>query len=54
MKQVASNKSNSLLKNILQNTQTLKQFTKVIKTESIYESNLNANLNALNDEAKWS
>jgi hypothetical protein len=36
IKQVASNKSSLLLKIILQNTQTLQLFTKIIKTESIY------------------
>ncbi len=36
--QVASNKSSSLLKIILLNTQTLQVFTKIIKTESIHKS----------------
>jgi hypothetical protein len=34
--QVVQNKSGLLLKNILQDTQTLHLFTKIIKTESIY------------------
>jgi hypothetical protein len=38
---VASNKSGLLLKNILQKTQTLQLFTKIIKTVIIYKSNKN-------------
>jgi hypothetical protein len=37
MKQVASNKLGLLLKNILQNTQTLQLLRKLIKTEIIYK-----------------
>jgi len=37
--QVASNKSNLLLKILMQNTQTVQLFTEIIKTESIYKSN---------------
>jgi hypothetical protein len=54
MQQVASNKSSLLLRTILQNTQTLQQFTKIIKTESIYKSNYNAKLKGLVDETKQS
>ncbi len=39
MKQVASNKSSLLLTMNLENRQTLKIFTMIIKTESIYKSN---------------
>jgi hypothetical protein len=38
MEQVALNQSSLVLKNILQNTQTLLLFTKIIKTESINKS----------------
>ncbi len=38
IKQVAWNESSLILKIILQNTQTLQKFTKIIKTESIYKS----------------
>ncbi len=40
MDKVVSNKSSSLLKNILQNTQTLQIFMMIIKTKSIYKRNL--------------
>jgi hypothetical protein len=36
---LASNKSNLLIKIILQNTQTLQLFKNIIKTESIYKRN---------------
>jgi hypothetical protein len=36
--QVAWNKSSLLQMNILQNTQTLQLYTKMIETESIYKS----------------
>jgi hypothetical protein len=36
--QVALNKSTLLQMNILQNTQTLQLYTKMIETESIYKS----------------
>ncbi len=39
IEQVASNKTSSLLKNILQNTQALQLFTIIIKTESISKNN---------------
>jgi len=39
MKEVARKKSSSLLKNTLQNTQTLQLFTKIYKKEIIYKSN---------------
>jgi hypothetical protein len=42
IEQVAFNKSSLLLKIHKQNTQTLKIFTKIINTESIYKSNWNA------------
>ncbi len=49
--QVALNKSNLLLKIILQNTQTLQLFTKIFKTEkSFYKSNWNAELETLYEE----
>ncbi len=38
IEQVALNRSNLLLKNILQNTQTVQLFTINIETESIYKS----------------
>jgi hypothetical protein len=38
IEQVALNKSSLLLKNILQNTQTLQLYTITIKTESIYKT----------------
>ncbi len=38
IEQVALNKPNLLLKNILQNTQTLQLFTTNILTENIYKS----------------
>jgi hypothetical protein len=51
---VASNKLSILLKIILQDTQTLQLFTKIIKTESIYKSYCNAKLGGLGSETKWS
>ncbi len=48
------NKLSLLLKNILQNTQTLQLLTKIIKTENIYESNWDAKLEGLADETKCS
>jgi hypothetical protein len=54
MKRVTSNKSNLLLKIILENTQTLQLFTKIIKTESKYKMNSDAKLGGLVDEIKWS
>jgi hypothetical protein len=39
IEQVAQNKSSLKLTNILQNAQPLEVFTKIIKTESTYESN---------------
>ncbi len=50
IKQVASNKSSLLLKIQKYNTQTLQIFTKIIKTESIYKSNLNSKLEGLGAE----
>jgi hypothetical protein len=44
------NKSSLLLKNILQSAQTLQLFTKIIKTESIYESNEIDKLEGLDEE----
>jgi hypothetical protein len=38
MKQVASNKFSLLRKIILENTQTLQPFTKIIKTESVHKT----------------
>jgi len=38
IEQVASNKLSLLLKIQLENTQALQLFTRIIKTESIYES----------------
>jgi hypothetical protein len=38
IEKVVLKKSSLLLKNILQPTQTLQQFTKIIKTERIYKS----------------
>ena len=38
----------------MQNTQTLKLFSKINKTESIYKSYYNAKLEGLVDETKWS
>jgi hypothetical protein len=38
IEQVVQNKLGLLLKNILQNTQTVQLFTVIIKTESIYKS----------------
>ncbi len=40
--------------NILQITQTLQIFTKIIKTEIINKSNQDAKLEGLVDETKWS
>ncbi len=45
-------KANLVLKNILQNTQTLQLFTKKIKTENIYKSNYGAKLESLVDETQ--
>ncbi len=54
IEQVAGNKSSSILNIKMQNTQTLQQFTKIIKTECIYKSFLNANMEDLGTETKWS
>ncbi len=54
IEQVALNKSNLQLKIILQNTQTLQLFKKIIKTESIYKRNQNPKLNGSGSETKWS
>ncbi len=54
MKQVALNKSSLVLKYILLKTQTLQLFTKIIKTEIIYNSNQHCKLEGLVDENKWS
>jgi hypothetical protein len=54
MEQNASNISSFLLKIILENTQTLQLFTKIIKTESIFKSNTDAKLEGLIEETKWS
>ncbi len=50
IKQVVGNKSSLLLKNILQNAQTLELFTVNIKTESIQKVIKNANLVAQLEE----
>jgi hypothetical protein len=37
----------------MQSTQTLQQFTKIIKTETIFKSDLIAKLEGLGAETKW-
>jgi hypothetical protein len=54
IEQVAWNKSSLLMKIQRQNTQTLQLFTEIIKTGHIYKSNLNAKLEGLVGETKWS
>jgi hypothetical protein len=48
--QVARNKSSLILHNILQNTQTLKLFTMIIKTESTYKIIKNVKVEGLGEE----
>ncbi len=50
MEQVAWNKLDLLRKIIVQNTQILQLFAKIIKTEIFYKSYLNAKLEALGSE----
>ncbi len=50
IEQVSWNKSSLFLKIILQNTQTLQLFTKIVKTEFIYISNSNAKWECLGRE----
>jgi hypothetical protein len=52
IEQAASDKSSLILKIILQNTQTLQIFTKIIKTESIHRSYKNPKLAGLSSDAK--
>jgi hypothetical protein len=54
IEQVTQNKSSLLLKIILQNTQTLQLFMKIIRTEIISKSNLFAKLEGLAGETFWS
>ncbi len=51
---VAWKKSSLILKIVLQNTQTLEQFTKTIKTLGIYKSYQNDMLQVFGSENKWS
>jgi hypothetical protein len=53
-REVVQNKSSLLLKIILQNTQTLQLFTKIIKTGSIHKSYYNTRLEGLGSETKGS
>ncbi len=54
MEQVALYISSVLLnEDYLQITQTLQLFTKILKTEIIYKSNLNGKVEGLVDETKW-
>jgi hypothetical protein len=54
IKQVALNKSNLVLLIKKQNISTLQLFTEIITMERIYDWNLNAKLDALGDNTKWS
>jgi hypothetical protein len=50
IKQVALNKSNLLLKIVLQNTQTLQPSTMMVKVEIMYKSYLKDKLESLGSE----